>query len=45
MAPNDFIATDDSSTEIRERIKKGVSIGDLVPKNVEKYIQEKGLYR
>lgn len=44
MTPNDFIATDDSSTEIRERIKQGVSIADLVPKKIASYIQEKGLY-
>lgn len=45
LAANDFIATDDSSTQIRERIKKGLSIADLVPEKVEKYILNKRLYR
>jgi len=38
-------AVDISSSEIRERISKGKSISDLVPKNVEKYIADNGLYR
>ncbi|MCM1114590.1 MAG: nicotinate (nicotinamide) nucleotide adenylyltransferase [Clostridium sp.] len=33
-----------SSTDIRNRIKNKESIADLVPKEVEKYILEKGLY-
>ncbi|HSW96574.1 MAG TPA: nicotinate-nucleotide adenylyltransferase [Candidatus Saccharimonadales bacterium] len=45
MTPTDFIATDDSSTEIRERIKHGVPISDLVPKKIAEYIAEKGLYK
>ncbi len=34
-----------SSTEIRERIKQGKPINHLVPKEVDKYIQEHNLYR
>lgn len=33
-----------SSTMIRDRIKKGLSISHLVPKSVEKYIREHRLY-
>lgn len=35
---------DISSTEIRERLKKGGWIDDLVPKEVSEYIYNKGLY-
>ncbi|SRR5258708_1012528 len=35
----------DSSTEIRKRIKKGESISDLVPNEVEKYIIGQELYK
>ena len=38
-------AVDISSSEIRERIAKGKSISDLVPKNVEKYISDNELYK
>ena len=34
-----------SSTEIRNRIKKGLKITNLVTPSVEKYIYEKGLYK
>lgn len=36
---------EDSSTRVRERLKKGESISDLVPKKVEGYILAHGLYK
>ncbi|HID79191.1 MAG TPA: nicotinate (nicotinamide) nucleotide adenylyltransferase [Aquificales bacterium] len=36
---------DISSTEIRNRVKKGLDISFLVPWEVEEYIKKKGLYR
>ena len=45
MKPNNFIATDDNSTEIRKRVKEGLSIADLVPKEIEEYIREHELYK
>ena len=34
-----------SATEIRERVRAGLPIGDMVPAAVETYIRERGLYR
>lgn len=34
-----------SSSDIRERVRKGKEIGFLVPREVKEYIIEKGLYR
>jgi nicotinate-nucleotide adenylyltransferase len=34
-----------SSSEIRERARKGLSLRYLVPDAVERYIRRKGLYR
>lgn len=34
-----------SSTEIRERIRKNLPIGEWVPPSVERYIQENHLYQ
>jgi len=40
----DFNGPDLSSTDIREAVCKGKSIGDLVPASVSNYIHEKSLY-
>lgn len=49
--PENFILLSDhyhptnlSSSEIRYRIKEGLSISKLVPKSIEKYIKDKKLY-
>ena len=34
-----------SSTEIREKIKKGKSVSRFVPRSVDEYIKKKGLYK
>ncbi len=34
-----------SSTEIRKRLSEGLSVQELIPERVYRYIQEKGLYR
>ena len=36
---------DISSTELREKIRKGLPIDKLVPKKVEDYIKEHDLYK
>ena len=41
----DFVLSDISSTEIRSRIKSGLSISDYVPINVLKYILQHTLYK
>jgi len=33
-----------SSTEVRKRIKKGMFVKDLLPREIEEYIKKKGLY-
>jgi len=45
LMKSNYVATDDNSTEIRDRIKKRLPITDLVSKKIEKYIYEKKLYR
>lgn len=45
MRSEQLITTNLSSTIIRQRIAKGLSITGFVPEKVEKYIKEKGLYR
>ena len=36
---------DISSTELRERIQKDETVDNLIPKEVEEYIKNNGLYR
>lgn len=40
----DCPAVEVSSTQVRERIKKGEDISDILPPAVERYIKERGLY-
>ena len=42
--PGDAGFIDISSTEIRRRIREGLSFEDLVPKSVADIIKEKGYY-
>ncbi len=44
LKDSSLIATDFSSTKVRERVKRGFSIDDFVPKGVGAYIKEHGLY-
>lgn len=39
-----FAPMDDSATRVREKLKKGKSIADLVPEKVAEYIQQHNLY-
>lgn len=44
MHDKDLILTNISSTKIRDRVRKGLSIRDIVPEEVEKYIKGHKLY-
>lgn len=39
------VKVDVSSTEIREKIQRGTSLGEIIPEEVEAYIRKKGLYK
>ncbi len=39
------VKVDVSSTEIREKIQRGTSLGGIIPEEVEAYIRKKGLYK
>ncbi len=43
--PMEVTGLDISSTDIRRRIKEGLSVKYLLPDSVEKYIEKNGLYR
>jgi len=45
ISDESLLATNISSTKIRERVKRGLSIAPFVPKGVEEYIKEHKLYR
>jgi nicotinic acid mononucleotide adenylyltransferase len=40
-----LLLTNVSSTAIRERVQKNLSLEYLVPKTIEEYIREKELYK
>jgi nicotinate-nucleotide adenylyltransferase len=44
LIKGDFVASELSSSNVREKVYKGISISDVVPKKVEVYIKAKGLY-
>lgn len=41
----DFPVMEMSSTEIRDKIKKGEDVSEFLYDDVQRYIKEKGLYR
>lgn len=45
LSDTQFEPMDDSATRVREKLKKGEPISDLVPEKVEEYIRQHGLYR
>jgi len=45
LSDDSLIAANISSTKIRERVKRGLSIASFVPEGVGEYIKEHGLYR
>lgn len=45
LQDEDLILTNISSTKIRDRVKKGLSIHKYVPDGVEEYIQKHNLYK
>lgn len=45
LSDTQFEPMDDSATKVREKLKKGESISDLVPEKVEEYIRQHRLYK